>query len=175
MTLEEAIKTAIEYETRVVQTYQDGSLQLNDPVAKKIFGTLAKEEEGHVQFLQHQLDAWKQSGHLDISRLESTVPQKEAILANIQNLKSHVHKTPNEAVAQKRIEMDLLHRALTVELETSAFYKKVAGELNDEGHDLFARFVEIEDGHVAIVQAEMDAVSGLGFWFDMKEFNLESE
>jgi hypothetical protein len=39
---------------------------------------------------------------------------------------------------------------------------------------LFQRFVEIEQGHLAIVQAEIDSVSGLGFWFDMREFDLET-
>jgi hypothetical protein len=34
--------------------------------------------------------------------------------------------------------------------------------------------VEIEAGHEAIVQAEIDALNGLGFWFDFTEFRLES-
>jgi hypothetical protein len=45
--------------------------------------------------------------------------------------------------------------------------------LPPEGRPLFERFVEIENGHLAIVQAEMDVVSGLGYWFDMREFNIE--
>jgi hypothetical protein len=49
----------------------------------------------------------------------------------------------------------------------------MVGELSGERQRLFARFLEIEEGHVAIVQAEIDAVSGSGFWFDMKEFDLE--
>ena len=35
-------------------------------------------------------------------------------------------------------------------------------------------FLGIEQGHQAIVQAEIDALSGLGFWFDFQEFNLEA-
>jgi hypothetical protein len=35
------------------------------------------------------------------------------------------------------------------------------------------RCLEIEEGHVAIVQADIDAVSGIGFWFDVKEFDLD--
>jgi len=33
--------------------------------------------------------------------------------------------------------------------------------------------VEIEDGHVAIVQAEMDSLTGNGWWFDTFEVQLE--
>jgi hypothetical protein len=32
----------------------------------------------------------------------------------------------------------------------------------------------IEDGHVAIVQAELDSVTQMGFWFDYREFDLEA-
>ena len=50
----------------------------------------------------------------------------------------------------------------------------MVSELPPEGRALFERFLEIEQGHVAIVQAEIDAVSGLGFWFDVQEFRLEN-
>jgi hypothetical protein len=39
---------------------------------------------------------------------------------------------------------------------------------------MFQRFPEIEDGHNAIVQAELDSVQGLGYWFDVEEFKLEA-
>ncbi len=40
---------------------------------------------------------------------------------------------------------------------------------------LFSKFLEIEDGHLAIVQAQLDSVQGMGFWFDIAEFRLEAE
>ena len=40
---------------------------------------------------------------------------------------------------------------------------------------LFERFLEMENGHVAIVQAEIDALAGHGHWFDFMEFSLEKE
>jgi hypothetical protein len=47
--------------------------------------------------------------------------------------------------------------------------------LDGEGQQLFKRFVEIEEGHEAIVQAEIDCVSNSGFWMDTMEFGLEVE
>jgi hypothetical protein len=38
---------------------------------------------------------------------------------------------------------------------------------------MFARFLEIEAGHIAIVQAELDYISHTGYWFDFKEFDME--
>jgi rubrerythrin len=70
-------------------------------------------------------------------------------------------------------ELDLLHTALQLEVDTSSFYKQMVKELPTEGQTFFARFVEIEEGHLAIVQAEIDALTGLGFWFDVQEFALE--
>ena len=46
-------------------------------------------------------------------------------------------------------------------------------ELPEEGKQLFAPFVEIEEGHLAIVRAEIDYLSKTGYWFDFKEFDME--
>ncbi|MGZ5514901.1 MAG: hypothetical protein ACXW2O_07355, partial [Candidatus Aminicenantales bacterium] len=58
-------------------------------------------------------------------------------------------------------------------VETSAFYGRVVKELPPEGKTLFERFVEIEHGHQDIVQAEMNAVAGNGYWFDIPEISME--
>ena len=46
-------------------------------------------------------------------------------------------------------------------------------ELPAEARELFRRFLEIEEGHLALVQAQIDFVTGTGYWFDVREFNLE--
>ena len=69
-------------------------------------------------------------------------------------------------------ELELLRKALQVETETSEFYRQMVSTLDADGRRLFERFVEIEEGHRTIVQAEIDCVSGTGFWFDTKEFDL---
>ena len=50
----------------------------------------------------------------------------------------------------------------------------MVNELPREGRDFFSPFLTIEDGHVAIVQAELDSVTNSGFWFDYQEFDLEA-
>jgi len=62
---------------------------------------------------------------------------------------------------------------VALEGEATAFFKQMVDQLEEEEQKLFARFVEIEAGHEAIVQAEIDALTGLGFWFDYTEFRLE--
>ena len=49
----------------------------------------------------------------------------------------------------------------------------MVNELPAEGHLLFFPFVAIEEGHLALVQAEIDYVSKTRYWFDIKEFDME--
>ena len=60
-----------------------------------------------------------------------------------------------------------------VENETTAFYRKMVAELPEEGKALYRRFVEIEEGHGLIVQAEIDALTQTGFWFEFRSTDLE--
>jgi rubrerythrin len=73
------------------------------------------------------------------------------------------------------LELELLKQALDAEVKTTSFYKEMVRTLDAEGQEMFRRFVEIEEGHEAIVQAEIDSLSNLGFWFDTPEFRLEME
>jgi hypothetical protein len=49
----------------------------------------------------------------------------------------------------------------------------MVNELPDEAKGLFKRFLEIEEGHLALVQAQIDQALGTGYWFDVREFDLE--
>jgi rubrerythrin len=166
--LDEAIATALEYERKVQKVYADAAKKLADPVGQRVFAQLAKEEAGHVAYLQSRLGEWQKSGHVDLEELKTVVPSKERIDEGRTRMAKSVR-----AKRTTTSEVEHLQRALAAEQETSAFYRKMVSELSGERQQLFARFLEIEEGHVAIVQAEIDAVSGTGFWFDFKEFDLE--
>ena len=61
-----------------------------------------------------------------------------------------------------------------MEIQTSNFYREMVSKLPAEHQPMFQRFMEIEEGHEAIVKAEIDNARGLGFWFDFQEFDLEA-
>jgi rubrerythrin len=169
MDLESAIKSALEYENRVHDLYHDAAIKAQDEAARKVFETLANEERGHIYYLQSRLEEWQKTGHLTPEKLETTLPSKDEIEKGMLELKKRIQ--PREG--NWDVEMEMLQKALAVETETSAFYASMVEQLTDEGQELFRRFMEIEEGHKAIVQAEIDSVSGLGFWFDCQEFTLE--
>jgi len=169
MDLEKAILTAIDFENKVRAVYADAARKSKDDTGKRIFEVLAKEEQTHVDFLTQKLAEWRESGKVTPQKLATVVPPGDTIKKGIKTLKQQVRDRPDRSH-----DLDLLKRALAVESETGAFYKQMASELDTQGRALFQPFVEIEEGHYAIVQAEIDALSGLGFWFDFREFDLEA-
>jgi rubrerythrin len=168
MNIEEAIKTAIEYETRVRDLYVQAMGRAVDPAGKKVFKTLAKDEQEHLNYLNDRLDHWNETGKLDEPHLETVIPPKKKIEEGIQKLGEGIISEGRET------EVELLKKAMEAEMETSNFYKKMVSELPAEGQKMFSRFVEIEEGHLAIVQAELNLLSGTGYWYDFPEINLEA-
>ncbi len=167
MTIEEAIKTAIEFEAQVRDVYRNAMEGTTDPVGKRIFRVLADEEQNHLDYLQSKLNEWKGTGKIAAETLDTTIPSEEAIRDGISKLEGRM------ADEDRGGELQMLSRAFEVEVKTSNFYKKMVTELTSEGQQLFARFVEIEEGHLAIVRAEIDYLSRTGYWFDFKEFDME--
>jgi len=168
LTLDEAITNAIAFENKVLKVYQDAAKNAVDPVGRTVFQQLSKEETGHIAYLESRLTEWKKSGHIAQEELRTIVPDKDRIAEGRKRMAKPMQGKPASAT-----EVEYLQRALAAEKETSAFYRRMVSELAQERRKLFARFLEIEEGHVAIVEAELDAVSGSGFWFGMKEFDLE--
>ena len=167
MTIEQAIKTGLEYEMQVRKVYSEAAKKFADPVARKIFGVLADEEDRHVAYLESRLDEWQRQGFVTAAKLETAIPSKPAIQSSVRRLQRRMAQQDYTA------ELEMLKKALQLEIEATSFFKRVVGELQADERRLFARFVEIEEGHEAIVQAEIDALTGLGYWFDYQEFKLE--
>jgi rubrerythrin len=167
MTPDEAIKTAIEYETRIRDLYQEAAASTRDPTGVRVFGLLGEDEQRHLDYLRHKLSQWSESGRIRIDDLASVVPPAKAIREGMAALKQTMSK--EDRTDEKR----MLAKALAVEVETSRFYEKMVDEMDGDTRAMFARFLEIENEHVEIVQAELDYVSRTGYWFDIKEFDME--
>lgn len=171
MKLDEAIQAALEYEAGVHRTYLEAMERAGDETGKRVFKFLAEEERGHLRYLRERLDEWKKDGKIRVAKLETGVPTRAVIDEGVQELRAKLAGQPKK---KHEAELQLLQKALQVEADTSAFYKKMVQTLDGDGRALFERFVEIEEGHQAIVQAEIDCLTGLGYWFDTPEFNLEA-
>ncbi|MBI5491061.1 MAG: hypothetical protein HY905_27265 [Deltaproteobacteria bacterium] len=171
MEVDEAIKTAIQFETKVRDQYAWAAGEAFDPNATKVLQVLAAEEQGHLDYLQARLREWRATAKLTAERLDTALPSAERIREGARKLEARIK--PAEGI--RTGEEQTLRAALGAEQEVGAFYKRMVAELPGEARTMFRRFVEIEDGHLAIVQAELDSVTRLGFWFDVAEFRLEGE
>ena len=167
MTLEDAIKTAINYETRIRDIYNEAAEKVSDPRGKQILQLLGDDEQNHIEHLMDRLELWEKTGKLSYKILESTIPSIETIQKGVEKIKTHMLQE------NRRGEIEILSKALKAEVETSNFYERMVNELPDEGQRMFARFLEIEKNHIAAVQFELDYITKTGYWFDFKEFDME--
>ncbi|MBN1553059.1 ferritin family protein [bacterium] len=172
MEVKSAITTAIAFEKKVRDVYADASKTVKTPEGRKVLEMLAKEEQQHIIYLQERLKEWTTSGKLTVGDLPSRVPSETVIRKGVERITSHLDSSRKD-VADPESELRILERALHVETETSDFYQKMVDSLTDDARNMFSRFLEIEKGHLAIVKAEIDAVSDMGFWFGLPEFDLE--
>jgi rubrerythrin len=168
MDIEEAIETAIGYEKRIRDIYRQASSTCNDETGVKIFSVLADEEQGHLDYLRAKLVEWRQTGTVTPRKMHSSIPSGRVAEKSLDRVSSGV-----SGIDCTR-DLELLERALEMEKETSGFYEKMVSELDAEGQRLFGPFIDIELGHLKIVQAEIDNLRGLGYWFDFQEFDLEA-
>lgn len=167
MTIEEAIKTAIDYEIRIRDIYMDAAEIVEDPAGKRILKMLGDDEQHHIAYLKDRLKLWKKTGKLSERKLESTIPSMENIQKETEKVKAHMPQKDRTS------ERDILSKALKAEVETSNFYQQMVDEMSDEAQRMFARFLEIEENHIAAVQFELDYLTQSGYWLDFKEFDME--
>ena len=74
MDLKEALTTAIKYETKVHDHYARARSRSSSPQGKKVFATLAKEELGHVAYLDSRLEEWHKNGKITTPELATILP-----------------------------------------------------------------------------------------------------
>lgn len=165
MTIEDAIKTAIQLESKVHAVYAQAADKAIHAMARNLFKIFADEEQSHVTYLEHRLVEWRKDGCLSLERLKTNLPTREQIgfHQTIQPTKPILPSGTDQP------DLDLLRHALLVENDTTAFYRKMVYELPAEGQSLFFRFLDIEDDHLAVVQAVMDSVNQSGTWLNLVE------
>jgi len=169
MELEQAIETAIAFENEVRDTYRAAAERAEDPVGRKVFATLAREEQFHVDYLEGRLAEWRATGRVTAAPVRSLMPSAEAVDEAIRTASRPLQDYDH------RSELAMLQRAVEMEVQVGRFYERMVAELPPGQRELFHRFLDIEAGHQRIVQSEIDAVTRMGFWFGIPEFALEAE
>jgi len=168
MTIEEAIKMALEYENNIRDIYYKGADQIKDQTINRFFRVLGDDEQSHVDYLEVKLIQWQEQGRIDSEVLKSSIPLKDDIAEGLDRVRSIVSEDLRGLVKRALVS------ALEAEIETSDFYKKMVEELPEEGKNMFKPFITIEEKHISTVQYELDSVNNSGYWFDFMEFDMEA-
>jgi rubrerythrin len=171
MDLQEALACALEVEQKVRDHYGDCAMRIQAPLGKKVFETLAREEQGHVEYLQCRLAEWKETGAFTASALPSVLPSPAWIREAGGKIAASALAPGGSTGRAHQPERIFLEEALALEHMTNAFYQDLVDNLEPAHRELFFGFLDIEDGHLALVQAELDALAGHGHWFDFTDLN----
>ena len=167
LTLDEAIDTALEYENNVRDMYKEAATQATEESGRKFFEKMAKEEQVHVTYLKARKKEWTEKGKLNVVPVKTATPTRDRIDEGLGQL---AHKLKDY---DWTLELELLRKARQMESETGSFYKRMVRELSEDGAALFSGFLAIEDAHYDLVQSQIEALEGGGFWFNTQEFTLE--
>lgn len=158
---------ALRYERKIRELYGEAAAATKQAEARAFYKNLERDEASHVAYLEHKKAQWTKEGKVAFEPLGSPLPSPAAFEAAVArsgaSLAGHDIGGREEALA----------RALKAEEETTDFYKSLVGKVGGEAEKIFARFLEIEEGHSRIVRAELDLATRTGHWFDIREFDLE--
>ncbi|NLN63495.1 MAG: hypothetical protein GX146_11545 [Myxococcales bacterium] len=163
----QALHDAIEMEKGIGKAYIQAAESAVDARAKRLYRLLAEEEGTHLRYLLREKKQWEAGQRLTGETLPAPVAAADNRAETLAEVRRELHA---DQVAQER---EALQRALQAEQRIFAFYQERAQQFTGEVKAMFAQFLEIEQGHVALVSAELSALDGDGFWFEQREFDVE--
>lgn len=161
------LKTGIQLEKKGLREYLKFAKITKDRSGKNMFITLAHDEADHAEILEQQLDSYLRGGQgVEITINDSVV---EKVISGISELVKKKGERGVDQISALKIALDLEDRAVN-------FYTEgLTKTENTALKNIFQKLVEMEEAHYKILKAELDAIEGNGFWFDVPEFNLENE
>jgi rubrerythrin len=165
-----AIETAIQVEKDGLAFYTDAARQIADPGGKRMFESLAADEAAHLSLFETVRESLLKEGRW-------LPPEQVVAMSPGRFARPPIFPAAGHAGAAKIPERQLaaLRRGIQAEDESIAFYSEQRDRVGDaDGRSMYAYLVEQEKGHRTILQGEYDYLTGTGFWFDVREFDLEA-
>lgn len=167
----DVLRAAIAMEAEGKDLFERASRSMTHPRARDMFLSLARQEQVHIQVLDHELGRLEQG--LSWSRLEDAK----------QGAARHPDSPVFKAGEVRRLtpgpdagELEVVDLGIEVEKKSIEYYRAAGLRCDDPAaKEVFSWLVGQEAGHLTILQAERDSRSGSGFYYDDMEFSLEVE
>jgi rubrerythrin len=167
--LREALACAIENEHKVRDHYAECARRTQNAMGQRVFSTMAQEEQMHVEYLETLLVEWRTTGAITEGELPSGLPSPAWLRDAADKIAASALPPGGSAGNARLPELEFLKAALVLERATSAFYRDMVDQLDPPHQALFSMFLDLEEAHVSLINAEIDALVGHGHWFDFME------
>jgi rubrerythrin len=163
----EALKLAMEREKGANKFYRQAADKTEDPNGKKMFEWLAKEESRHLTKLRQQLrSVVDNSEWLEWRRATAPIERTE-------------FPPPSEVTGRVEVgagERDALRLAIQAEKEAVDFYKEAEDSTPDlRGKAMFKALAREEEGHLALLEAELQWITQSRKYFTLHRFTLRAD
>lgn len=163
----QALQIALDTEKKGYRFYMMAAKSSKDPKGQEVFEHLAKDEVEHMGVIATMYES--------LTSDEPWMTYEDAV--------EKYGKTPTEKIIFPDVpdepqenfnDINALEEALDFEKKAVQFYSKQAQACEEErARAFYQSLIEIEEGHVQIIQAELDSLMGAGIWLGFQEISLE--
>jgi rubrerythrin len=163
----EALELAIEREKGANKFYRQAADMTKDLNGKKMFKWLAKEELRHLAKLRQQLrSVVDNSRWLEWRRATAPIERTEFPPT------SEVTGTAEVGTGER----DALRLAIQAEKEAIAFYQEAGDSTPDlHGKAMFKALAREEEGHLALLEEELEWITKSRMYFTLHRFTLRAD
>jgi len=163
----EALQVALDTEKKGYLFYKVAAKSSKDPKGQEVFEQLACDEIEHMGVIATVFKS--------LTNNEPWTTYEEAVQKYGETPKEKIIFPDVPEEAQENFDdLKALEEALEFEKKAVQFYSKQAQEADGEKAKAFYQsLIEIEEGHVLIIQAELDSLMGAGIWLGFQEISLE--
>ncbi len=165
-----ALKFAIQLEGDGRAFYEKVAAATDDPMGKKVFAQLGREEIEHRRMLETELARLRASG---LREPEPADGEREVEAATAA---AGIFPALNEAwkIGSGAGDAEALRVALASEEKGFAFYRRMAQEApQEQTRQVYQELAAMEDQHRKLLQWELDYVLGSGYWCDIAQFTMQ--
>ena len=158
----EAIKTAIQMEKDGYDFYVKAAARTQDDMGSKIFSSLAKDEQMHLDTFQKIFedrvgnDEW------------NTLVNSSKKYADIGVFPKDLDSASSGGPSADTNELDALHMAMDAEKEAVEFYSQILEKADDaDVKGIISEIIKQEKSHYMILQEEFTHLSSTGYWYEL--------
>lgn len=163
----DALELAIERERGANKFYRKAAEATEDQNSKNMFHWLAKEELRHLAKLRQQLKSVLDSNKF-LEWKRRTTPIDTGEFPSISEAKGTITVDASE--------MDALRQAIQSEKEAISFYKEAENSTPDiDGKNMFRALSKEEEGHLELLQEELNWLTQSRKYFTLHRFELRSD